>query len=125
MSDSKPQVKRAETVAWNSIPVGRDAASQVLLGPNDGMPNFAMRRFRMEEGGGMPLHTNEVEHEQYVLTGRARVRIGDETHEMQAGNVVYIPARVPHSYEVIEGPFEFLCMVPNDPDEIRLLEEGC
>ena len=84
-----------------------------------------MRRFRMEEGGGMPLHTNEVEHEQYVLTGRARVRIGDETHEMEAGNVVYIPARVPHSYEVLEGPFEFLCMVPNDPDEIKLLEDGC
>ena len=37
------------------------------------MPHFAMRRFTMGEGGGMPLHTNRVEHEQYVLAGRARV----------------------------------------------------
>ena len=31
----------------------------------------------MEPGGGMPMHTNEVEHEQYVLRGSARdARIG-------------------------------------------------
>ena len=43
--------------------------------------------------------------------------------EVRAGDVVFIPARVPHDYRVLEGPFEFLCMVPNLPDEIKLLEE--
>ena len=99
--------------------------TQVLLSADDGTPNFAMRRFRMEDGGGMPLHTNTVEHEQYVLSGRAEVRIGERLHRVEAGNVLYIPAGVPHSYHVLEGPFEFLCMVPNATDEVRVLGESC
>jgi quercetin dioxygenase-like cupin family protein len=71
----------------------------------------------------MPLHTNCVEHEQYVLRGRARVRIGDEVQAVQADDVVFIPGGVPHSYEALgDEPFEFLCVVPNAPDETTVLE---
>jgi quercetin dioxygenase-like cupin family protein len=66
-----------------------------------------------------------VEHEQYVLGGRARIAIGDEVHEVAAGDVLYIPARMPHSYEVLEAPFEFLCIVPSGPDRIEILDESC
>jgi len=96
---------------------------QVLLGPDDGVPHFAMRRFIMEAAGGMPRHTNRVEHQQFVLTGAARITIADEVHEVSAGDVVYIPAGAPHSYDVVEAPFEFLCMVPDKPDAIELLEQ--
>jgi quercetin dioxygenase-like cupin family protein len=116
-------VRRAEAVELREVKAGTAARSQVLLGPDDGMPHFAMRRFVMGEGGGMPLHTNRVEHEQYVLRGRARVRIGGEEHRVAAGDVLYIPAGVPHDYRVEEAPFEFLCMVPNLPDEIELVGE--
>jgi len=95
----------------------------VLVGEDDGAPNFAMRRFVMGEGGGMPLHTNAVEHEQYVLRGRGRVRIGEALHDVEAGDAVYIPAGTPHSYDVVEAPFEFLCVVPNDPDKIELVDK--
>ncbi|MBZ0267829.1 cupin domain-containing protein [bacterium] len=122
---SAGEVKRAEEVAWKEVAAGTGTRTQVLLGPGDGMPHFAMRRFRMQEGGGMPLHTNTVEHEQYVLTGGAEIRIGEETHRVAAGDVVYIPAGVPHSYRVTEAPFEFLCMVPNQADEIRIVEGNC
>ena len=125
MSGENPQVKHAEAVDWKDVAAGTATRTQVLLGPADGTPHFAMRRFRMEAGGGMPLHTNAVEHEQYVLTGAARVRIGDDVHEVNAGSVLFMPAGVPHSYEVLEAPFEFLCMVPNLPDEIRLVEGDC
>jgi hypothetical protein len=30
---------------------------------------------------------------------------------------------VPHSYRVLEAPFEFLCMVPNAPDRLEILDE--
>jgi probable phosphoglycerate mutase len=98
-------------------------ARWVELGPAEGAPNYVLRRFRMEKGGGMPLHTNEVEHEQYVLRGRATVRIGDDVHQVGPDDALYIPAGTPHSYDVIEGPFEFICVVPNLPDEIKL--ENC
>ena len=121
----KPIVKHSASVQVRTIPVGTDASTQVLLGADDGMPNFAMRKFSMQEGGGMPMHTNTVEHEQYVLTGRARIRIGDQDHEVGPDDVVYIPAGVPHSYHVLQGPFEFLCMVPNLPDTLEILDQGC
>ncbi len=81
----------------------------------------------MEPGGGMPKHTNTVEHEQYVLKGKALVGIGEKTFEVNAGDAVYIPEGVPHWYEAdkTEG-FEFLCIVPNKEDVIRVCgEPGC
>ena len=116
------RVKSAAAVAKTDVLAGESTQVQVLLGPDDGAPHFAMRRFIMGPGGGMPRHTNRVEHEQYVLTGRARITIGEESHEVGSGDVVYIPAGTPHSYEVIDAPFEFLCMVPNLIDEIRILD---
>ena len=107
------------------VTAGTATTTRVLLSATDGAPHFAMRRFTMGPGGGMPLHTNTVEHEQYVLRGRGRVTIGDKDYEVRADDVLYIPAGVPHSYEIIEAPFEFLCMVPNAPDEIQIVEPGC
>ena len=124
MSDPRPRrgvVKRAAAVRRRKVPAGTATETQLLLGADDGAPNFAMRRFIMGAGGGMPLHTNTVEHEQFVLRGRARVGIGDDVHEVGPDDVLYIPAGTPHFYEVTEAPFEFLCMVPNAPDRIEIL----
>jgi quercetin dioxygenase-like cupin family protein len=117
-------VKGADTVEHQEVAAGTATRSPVLLGSDDGAPNFAMRRFIMGEKGGMPRHTNEVEHEQYVLKGRARVGIGDEVFEVAADDVLYIPAKTPHFYEVVEAPFEFLCVVPNSPDRIEIIDDA-
>ena len=127
MSEEKEQkeqaglVKDSEAVGRAVVTAGTATQMQVLIGPADKAPNFAMRRFIMAEGGGMPIHTNTVEHEQYVLCGRAEVGIGGKVHEVRQGYVLLIPAGVPHYYKVLEAPFEFLCMVPNSPDQIRIL----
>jgi quercetin dioxygenase-like cupin family protein len=118
-------VKSANSAPKRNVSAGTATETQVLLGPEDGMPHFAMRRFIMGKGGGMPRHTNTVEHEQFVLRGRAKVVIGEETFEVGASDVLYIPAGVPHSYEVLEPPFEFLCMVPNAEDRIEILGDEC
>jgi quercetin dioxygenase-like cupin family protein len=114
--------QRADDIEWTSIAAADDTEMQVLIPPERG-PNFAMRRIRIAPGGSMPPHTNEIEHEQYVLSGRAAVGIGDQTYQVSAGSVVHIPARVPHWYRT-EGDeaFQFLCMVPSTRDEIKLVE---
>ena len=117
-------LKHVEEFEKETVGAGEGTERQVLIGP-DQNPTFAMRRFIMQPGGGMPMHTNTVEHEQYVLRGSARVVIGGDTHEVKAGDVVYIPAGVPHSYTATSAdePFEFLCMVPNDPpDEVNIID---
>ena len=115
-------IKHADEIPVDQVPAGSGTTMQVLVSSEEG-PNFAMRRFMIEPGGGMPLHTNEVEHEQYVLRGRAKVTLGDGVFEVAADDVNFIPAGVPHSYEVIgEERFEFICVVPNKPDRIELVE---
>jgi quercetin dioxygenase-like cupin family protein len=116
-----PSVKHADDVTAQAVTAGKDTTRQMLIGPDEG-PHFALRRFIMQPGGGMPKHTNTVEHEQYVLRGRARIGIGDRVHDVRAGDVVYIPAGTPHWYEAQPGePFEFLCVVPNLPDKTEIL----
>jgi quercetin dioxygenase-like cupin family protein len=122
-SPETPSVRKAEAHTRDVVGAGEGTVRQVLIGPDEG-PNFALRRFIMEPGGGMPRHTNTVEHEQYVLRGRATIGIGNETYTVSADDVVYIPAGVPHWYRA-EGdqPFEFLCVVPNGEDRIELMPE--
>ncbi len=115
-------VKHAEAVERRDVAAGTATQTQTLIGATDGAPNFAMRRFIMGPGGGMPRHTNTVEHEQYVLCGRARVGIGGAVHEVGPGDALFIPASAPHFYKVIEAPFEFLCIVPHAADRIEVLE---
>ena len=115
-------VKRSENIPRESVGAGKDVSRQVLIGPNVG-PNFAMRRFIIEPGGYMPMHTNTVEHEQYVLRGQASVKIGEEVYDVKDGDVVFIPAGVPHNYTTVgDIAFEFLCMVPNNEDVIKIIE---
>jgi len=117
-------VKHADEVEAREVPNARETTIRVLISSKEG-PNFALRKFVMQKGGGMPRHTNTVEHEQYVLRGRARIGIGEEIHEVQAGDVVFIPEGVVHFYQNIgEEPFEFLCIIPNKEDRITIVEEA-
>jgi len=115
-------VKHVHEVEAKPVAAGKDTTIQVLI-PSEQGPNFAMRKFSMKPGGGMPLHTNTVEHEQYVLAGQARIGIGEQVYEVHPGDVVFIPADMPHYYTNIgDEPFEFLCMVPNQEDKITVLD---
>jgi quercetin dioxygenase-like cupin family protein len=118
-------VKNVNDVSAANVAAGKDTTIQVLISAREG-PHFAMRRFVIQPGGGMPLHTNTLEHEQYVLGGQARVQIGEEVHFVKQGDVVFIPEGVPHSYTNNgKENFEFLCMIPNQPDEIKVVGEEC
>ena len=115
-------VRHADEVEAKPVAAGKETTIQVLISSQEG-PNFALRRFRMLKGGGMPRHTNTVEHEQYVLRGRARIGIGADTHDVRAGDVVFIPEGVVHYYENTgEEPFEFLCIIPNKDDKVTIVD---
>ena len=116
-------VKHSIDVEAKDVAAGKDTTIQVLISSKEG-PNFALRKFSMQKGGGMPRHTNTVEHEQYVLRG-ASITIGDETHHVKTGDVVFIPEGAIHSYQNSgEEPFEFLCIIPNKEDKIVVVDEA-
>ena len=123
MTEREAAVRHSDSIAAVDVGAGRGTKRRVLIDASEA-PNFALRKFTMQPGGGMPPHTNSVEHEQYVLRGRARIGIGDEVYEVGADDFVFIPAGVPHWYEALgDEPFEFLCAVPNGPDMIELVGE--
>jgi quercetin dioxygenase-like cupin family protein len=115
-------VKNIEEIDSESVSAGKDTTRQVLIGPEQA-PNFAMRKFTIKPGGSMPEHKNSVEHEQYVLSGRAIIGIGEQIYEVKKDDTVYIPAGTAHWYECLgDEPFEFICVVPNTEDKIELLK---
>ncbi len=115
-------VRAASQVPMQPVNAGQGVFIQVLIPPEEG-PHFAMRRFTIRPGGWMPRHTNQVEHEQYVLQGRARIAIGDRVYDVGPGDVVFIPAGVPHWYKNVgDEDFVFLCLVPNLPDQLTIID---
>ncbi len=114
-------VKKNQAIESSIVKDGNGVTKKVLISLDEA-PNFAMRCFIIQPGGSMPNHTNRVEHEQYVLGGHAKIGIGDQIYEVQKGDIIFIPAEIPHWYTNIgEEPFEFLCLVPNKPDTTTLL----
>lgn len=115
-------VKKLSNIDAEALPVGKGVTRQMLISPDEG-PNFAMRVFSIEPGGAMPMHTNSVEHEQFVLNGRAKVIMGDKVFEVEKDDVVLIPEGVPHNYTTIgDEPFTFICLIPNQEDIIEILD---
>ncbi len=115
-------VKHLQDLPVEPISAGEGTSKQILISHEEG-PHFAMRRFVIEPGGFMPLHSNSVEHEQFCIAGEAEVVIGDEQVRVKKNDVVFIPANVPHSYRTTSAEaFEFLCLIPNKEDIIDIKE---
>jgi quercetin dioxygenase-like cupin family protein len=117
------RVKHASDVEAEAVKGGNKTTIQVLISSEEG-PNFAMRRFVIQRGGGMPAHTNTVEHEQFVLRGHACIGINNQIYQVNAGDVVFIPEGAPHWYQNNgEEDFEFLCIIPNKKDNLRIIAD--
>ncbi|MFC7229259.1 cupin domain-containing protein [Salinirubellus salinus] len=118
-----PLVRRADEVVYEDVEAADGMRKGVLVGEEDGAPNLAIRRFVLGPGATVPRHTNEIEHEQYVLEGEYTVGIGDEEYEVSAGDSLLIPAGAVHWYRN-DGPGQgaFICAVPTGDDRIELAE---
>jgi quercetin dioxygenase-like cupin family protein len=134
-----PLVRRAEDIEHEQVDAAEGLSKAVLIGEDHGAENLAIRRFTLAPGGEVPKHTNEIEHEQYVLAGEYVVGIDSEASEtprvngeavdgeeytVQGGDALHIPAGAVHWYRNerdMEGAF--LCAVPTGDDAIELVDE--
>lgn len=107
---------------WQDVPVSaygpensraECATRQILIGMEEQSPHFHMRYFAVQPGGHTSLDQHAHDHGVYMLHGRARLRLGDEEHELHTGDVVYIPGNEVHQFFTVgDEPFGFLCVVP-------------
>jgi quercetin dioxygenase-like cupin family protein len=89
---------------------------QLLCGPDDGCPTFAMRKFIVAPGGCTPKHQHDYEHEILILSGEGVVFGNDKEHPIKAGDVLFVPANELHQFKNTAGaggvPLQFICLVP-------------
>ncbi|MFB6303923.1 MAG: cupin domain-containing protein [Haloferacaceae archaeon] len=139
MSDARERsravVRDGDAVEYESVGAADGLRKGVLLDESDGAPTFAMRRFTLAPGASVPRHTNDVEHEQYVLAGEYVVgiegsptvegaeRVGEDEYRVGPGDALLIPPGTVHWYRN-DGDEEaaFVCVVPNGDDSIELME---
>ncbi|MFP3872589.1 MAG: cupin domain-containing protein [Candidatus Aenigmatarchaeota archaeon] len=124
MSPKEPVVLDSESVEIEKVDRGEGVFIQRLIVAEEGAKNCFMRRFTIKPGGSMPLHQHDkTDHVQYVLEGKMKVILGEETHLAKKGNSLYIPAGLKHSYE---NPFEvdvvFICVVPAGDIKTEIME---
>ncbi|MDQ3138083.1 MAG: cupin domain-containing protein [Gemmatimonadota bacterium] len=67
-----------------------------------------------EPGQAQPTHTHAGADKFYlVVSGRARMTVGDETRQVEAGTVVWAPANVPHGVaEALERTVLLVAIAP-------------
>ncbi len=120
---TEPLVRRADDIDYEAVDAAEGLRKGVLLAEDHGAPHFAIRRFELEPGAEVPKHTNDVEHEQYVLAGEYVVGIDDDEVTVGPGDSLLIPAGVVHWYRN-EGSERgaFLCAVPIGDDAIQLVK---
>ena len=67
-------------------------------------PKYKIDAGRRNGPGDVEVHTHEVD-VMHVLEGSATVVAGEETHQLGAGDVLEIPAGVPHQFTDASDPF--------------------
>ncbi|HIP61612.1 MAG TPA: cupin domain-containing protein [Sulfurovum sp.] len=111
--------KNSNSYKQNEIPKTQKATMAVLSPEEEN--DFLVRKVSLESGGSMPNHTNEIQHQQFVLSGEAKVAVGDDIYHAKAGDFLYIPAGIAHYYDACYGVgYEFLCMITTKEDNIKL-----
>src|SRR5262249_16295002 len=107
---------------WEGVEVQKyntnDATKQVIVGEDDGAKNFVMRYFTIPPHGFSNLDYHPHDHGVVVISGRARVMLGERFEEVGPGDAVYIPGYERHQFEnLTDDLFTFLCVIPPKPPQ--------
>ena len=115
---TKPAVVALQVAPAAPVRKARGARMAVLIGPEQGAPNFNTRRFLLAPGARIPAHRHPtIEHEQVMIRGEMVLGMGDEVRTVRAGDAMYLPAGCAHWYENRTAEeVEFLCVIPNTKD---------
>jgi quercetin dioxygenase-like cupin family protein len=108
-------LKSMKSVPANEVKMqgAEQVRMQMLVGPEDGVPTFAMRKFIVSPGGCTPRHQHDYEHEILVLAGEGVAFGNGKDQAVAAGDVLFVPANELHQFRNVgQANFEFICLVP-------------
>ena len=101
----------------------KDVTRQVLFNGAFDIP-CQFRYFEVKPGGYSTLEWHEHTHMVMIFRGKGQALLGDEIHDIQAGDFIEVPSKTLHQFRANKGDYVgFLCLVNNDRDKVKLLNE--
>jgi quercetin dioxygenase-like cupin family protein len=108
--------RRQPDGSWQDVPTrpyGMHIRRHELIGPADGAPHFRVRYFEVPPGDSTTVERHEHDHGVLIQQGRARVTLGNDTHDLGPGDVVYVEPNELHSFEAVgDETLGFICVAP-------------
>jgi quercetin dioxygenase-like cupin family protein len=82
-------------------------------------PKMLTCEFVLEQGRDLPLHSHPHEQSGYIVSGRIRLTLGQESCELGPGDSYYAPANVPHGATILETAVVVDTFSPPREDYLR------
>jgi len=92
---------------------------------SDPVASMAVAVQEVAVGDGIPLHVHRIDEVFFFDAGMAEFRLGEETHRIVAGTIVFAPAGVPHATRNIgEEIVRFRAVFPSHVVDLQYLERN-
>ena len=102
--------------SWNTIPP--EQLNPLLTRQYVTGRQSMLARVVLKQGCVVPEHSHPNEQLAFILEGALRFEIAGQTHIVRAGEVLVIPADVPHSAVALEDTIDFDVFAPPRQDWI-------
>lgn len=104
-----PSSKKSETKAQSFIATSLKLAELVQYQKNSVVSKQILSKtagtltlFAFDKGEGLSEHTAPYDASILILDGKAEIRIGGESHAIQKGELIIMPAKIPHAVKATE-----------------------
>src|SRR5262245_43466781 len=84
------------------------------------VPDLSMGLYVLPAGGTDPQSPHTEDEVYYVVSGRAKILVAEENHEVRAGSIIYVAKNIAHRFHSIEE--ELTVLVFFAPAEYSLKE---
>jgi quercetin dioxygenase-like cupin family protein len=91
----------------------KGVTKQVLVGVEEGASDFIVRYFTVPPGGRTAYDQHEHQHGVVIVQGKGRVLLGDQWHDIAAGDSVFTDTNEIHQFETVgDQLLGFICVIP-------------
>lgn len=102
-SDSENTLANANNLE-NLIAYQKDSVvSKTIIGKKTGTVTL----FAFDKGQGLSEHTAPFEAIVFIVDGEAEITVADKTHTVKKGEMIILPANIPHALQAL-SPFKML-----------------
>ena len=84
-----------------------------LIGKKERAENFAFRYYQLSPGSRSREESHPYDHGILIMQGSGKVLLGEETHSISRGDIIYIPPDARHQLlNTSQEDLGFICVIP-------------